>query len=61
MLGTPNCGKHFHPFGRYVEGFKFEISGRLDSDYAKCPITRKSVTGYEVCVNGVSVSTQSKI
>jgi hypothetical protein len=39
MLGTPNHGKFFQPFGRYVEGFKFEISGRLDSDYAKCPIT----------------------
>jgi hypothetical protein len=39
MLGTPNCGKIFQPFGRYAEGFKFEISGRSDYDYAKCPIT----------------------
>jgi hypothetical protein len=46
---------------RYVEGFKFEISGRSDSDYAKCPITRKSVTSYNVCVNGAAVSTKSKL
>jgi Reverse transcriptase (RNA-dependent DNA polymerase)/Zinc knuckle len=61
MLGTPNRGKIFQPFGRYVEGFKFEISGRSDSDYAKCPITRKSVSGYKVCVNGAAVSAKSKM
>jgi hypothetical protein len=61
MLGTPNRGKIFQPFGRYVEGFKFEISGRSDLDYAKCPITRKSVTGYKVSVNGATVSMKSKM
>jgi hypothetical protein len=61
MLGTPNHGKIFQPIGRYVEGFKLEISGRSYSDYAKCPITRKSVMGYTVCVNGVAVSTKSKM
>jgi hypothetical protein len=45
MLGTPNCGKIFQLFGRYCEGFKFEISGRLNSDYVKCPISQKSVRG----------------
>jgi hypothetical protein len=61
MFGTPNCGKIFQPIGKFVEGFKFEISGRSDSDYAKCPITQKSVTGYKVCVNGAAVSTKSKM
>jgi Reverse transcriptase (RNA-dependent DNA polymerase) len=61
MLGTPNRGKIFQPFGRHVEGFKFEISGRSDSDYAKCPISRKSVSGYKVCVNGAAVSTKTKM
>jgi hypothetical protein len=61
MLGTPNRGKIFQPSGRYVEGFEFEISGRSDSDYAKCPISRKSVSGYKVCVNGAAVSTKSKM
>jgi hypothetical protein len=37
MLGTPNDGKNIQQFGIYVEGLRFEISGRLDSDYAKCP------------------------
>lgn len=61
MLGTQNHGKIFQPFGRYGNGFEFEISGRSDSDYAKCSITRKSITGYKVCVNGAPVSIKSKM
>jgi hypothetical protein len=51
MLGTSDHGKIFQPCGRYVEGFKFEISGRSDSDYAKCLMTPNSVMGYKVYVN----------
>jgi hypothetical protein len=33
MLGTPNCGKIFQPFGRYCEGFKFCINLVLENCY----------------------------
>ena len=37
------------------KGFKFRISGRSDSDYAKCPATRRSVSGYNVKLEGAVV------
>ena len=37
------------------KGFKFRISDRSDSDYAKCPATRRSVSGYNVKLEGVVV------
>ena len=37
------------------KGFKFRISGRSDSGYAKCPATRRSVSGYNVKLEGAIV------
>ena len=41
--------------------FEFTISGESDSDYAKDPLTRRSVTGYAVFLQGVSISEKSKM
>ena len=35
-----------------IKDFKFRISGRSDSDYAKDPETRRSVLGIRVSVHG---------
>ena len=37
------------------KGFKFRISGRSDFDYVKCPATRRSVSGYNVKLEGAVV------
>ena len=34
------------------KNFKFKISGRSDTDYAKDPDTRRSVTGVRTSING---------
>lgn len=39
---------------------EFKVVAYSDSDWAKCPITRKSVSGYCVFVNGNLVSWKSK-
>ncbi|GKD47514.1 ribonuclease H-like domain-containing protein [Tanacetum coccineum] len=38
----------------------FDINAFSDSDWAKCPVTRRSVSGYCVFVNGCLVSWKSK-
>ncbi|GJZ30303.1 putative RNA-directed DNA polymerase [Tanacetum coccineum] len=38
----------------------FDINAFFDSDWAKCPVTRRSVSGYCVFVNGCLVSWKSK-
>lgn len=45
-------------FNKSQSGFK--VVAYSDSDWAKCPITRKSVSGYCVFVNGNLVSWKSK-
>ena len=39
--------------------FEFQIHGLADSDYAKCPSTRRSVSGYAEFLEGVAVSVKS--
>ena len=38
---------------------KFVISGRSDSDYAKCPATRRSVSGHNVKLEGAVIICKS--
>lgn len=52
MLQTPNRGLVLRP-GVHWNGdksFVFKIMGRSDANYAACPDTRRSVTGYTVFV-----------
>ena len=41
--------------------FEFTISGRSDSDYAKCPTTKRSVSGYSAYMNGAPYTRKSKM
>ena len=41
------------------KSFEFKVSGRSDSDYANCPTTRKSVTGYRVSLEDAPVAVKS--
>ncbi len=41
--------------------FEFEIEGDSDSDYAKDPATRKSVSGWQAKLNGVAYTRKSKM
>ena len=41
------------------KNFKFEISGKADSDYGKCKVTSKSVSGYTAFLEGVPISGKS--
>ena len=41
--------------------FEFEIEGWSDSNYAKCPITRRSVSGYSTFLNGCPVTMKSQM
>jgi len=41
------------------KGFLFRIRGKSDSDYATCPITRKSVSGYAVFLEGAPITVKS--
>ena len=56
---TPKRGCTFKPKrkwdGKY-RSFKFRIHGLADSDYAKCPTNRRSVSGYSAFLEGTEVS-----
>ena len=41
------------------KNFEFRISGRADADYANCPITKKSVSGYRVSLEDAPVAIKS--
>ena len=41
--------------------FRFRISGRSDSNYAKCPATRRSISGHNVKLEGVVIIRKSGI
>ena len=60
-VDTPKRGWYLKP-GRKWNGnkdFKFKINGRSDSDFAKCPVTRKSVSGWNVKLEDCSVIVKS--
>ena len=58
---TPNRGLTLKPEGTWdgSKDYAFVISGKSDSDYAKCPTTRRSITGFRVYLNGAPVSFKS--
>ena len=60
-VDTPNRGLTLKPEGTWdgSKDYAFVISGRSDSDYAKCPTTRRSATGYRVFLNGTPVAFKS--
>ena len=60
-VGTPNRGIFLKP-NAFWEGdpsFEFEIEGRSDSDYAKDPEKRRSVSGYSTFLCGAPVTMKS--
>ena len=61
-VATPKRGWFLKP-ERVWDGkdknFKFRISGQSDSDYAKCPVTRRSVSGYSAFLEGAAVTVKS--
>ena len=45
---------------RYIRGTSHNVNVYCDADYADCPDTRRSITGYVVMLNGGAVSWSSK-
>lgn len=64
-LNTSTRGKVFKPrrtcLSKDIEEFEFEIYGYSDSDYAKDPIKRRSVSGYSSFLEGCVVNTKSRM
>jgi len=64
-LATPNRGRLMKPTRKCSEenlkNFEFRIRGRPDSDHAKDPETRRSVTGYTVFLEDCPTATKSKM
>ena len=60
-VDTPNRGLTLKPEGEWdgSKDYLFLISGKSNSDYAKCPTTRKSITGYRVFLNRAPVMFKS--
>ena len=62
--GTPNRGWNLEPerkWDRKDKSFEFCVHGLADSDYAKCPSTRRSVSGYDAFLGGAAVSVKSSM
>ena len=61
---TPNRGWLLKP-KRTWDGkdkeFLFRINGISDSDFAKCPVTRRSVSGYSTFLEGAPITVKSVI
>jgi hypothetical protein len=60
-IGTPNRGLLLKPTMKWDEDpdFEFEIKGKLDSDFAKDPERRRSVSGYSTFLCGALVTMKS--
>ena len=56
-IRTKNSGWILKPTRKWdgKKIFKFEISSRFNSDYAKCPANRRSVDDYNVKLEGYVV------
>ena len=54
LKGSPRKGVFYKP------GDKFELTAFVDSDWAKCTGTRRSVTGYAVFLGSCLVSWKNK-
>ena len=61
-LATPNRGWLLKPVRKWNgrdKDFEFVIRGQADSDYAKCPVTRRSVSGCATFLEGAPVNVRS--
>ena len=61
---TPERGWLLKPTGEWNgrdRNYKFTVHGFSDSDYAKDPETRRSVSGYATFLNGAPVTAKSKM
>ena len=60
---TPSTGLKIRPNTSWNgdKDFLFDISGFSDSDFAKDPERRRSVSGYAVFLNGALISTTSRM
>ena len=60
-VATPERGWYMKPMRSWDgnKNFEFIVSGCSDSNYAKCPDTRRSVSGYTAKLEGVPVSAKS--
>ena len=61
-VDTPERGWLLKPTRKWDgkdQSFRFRVWGKSDSDYAKCPKTRRSVTGYAVYVEDAPVMVKS--
>eukprot|EP00957_Ditylum_brightwellii_P183421 13971989-Ditylum_brightwellii.AAC.1 len=59
---APNRGwklKPEHKWDGEDKSFQFRIIGTSDSDYAKCPVTRRSVSGYSTFLEGAPITVKS--
>ena len=63
-MDTPSCSKILRPVGCWdgtKEGFEFVIRGRSDSDFAKDPDKRHSVSGISVFLQDAPISESSRM
>jgi len=62
-ISTPKKGWKVKPnrTRNRKKGFLFQIRGKSDSDYATYPVTRTSVSGYGVFLEGAPITVMSLI
>ena len=63
VITTKERGLILKPYGAWdgSKNFVFVISGRSNSDFAKCPTTRRSVSGWSAHLNGAPYTRKSKM
>lgn len=76
LKGTPGTGLVYGGHGLVLAGYaeppsdaelsaesavELKLAGYADADYAGCPNTRRSTTGYVFTLNGAAISWQSKL